>query len=88
MSGHRCTGTVDTCNICSDRHAHETGPLPSDIEAATRWAERDFERHTTGEDYRDWYGDHSTAPVIDPADEADLIRQLRADAQRILGRTA
>lgn len=41
MTRHHCPG--DQCARCTDRiDAHEAGPLASDVEAATRWAEGEW----------------------------------------------
>jgi len=63
-------------------------PTRSDEDMLIRADEHRYEQHVTGTDYRDWFGDRSPVQLLDPADEADLIRQLRASARRILGRPA
>jgi len=64
-------------------------PTRSDENMLIRADEHRYEqRYVYCEDFRDWFGDRSPVQVLDPADEADLIRQLRASARRILGRPA
>jgi len=82
------------------RHRNLTEPEVEARIAETEWwrgvadsdADRDAaqadENRIYGTDYHDWFGDRSPVQVLDPADEADLIRQLRESARRILGRPA
>lgn len=63
-------------------------PTRSDEDMLIRADEHRYEQHVTGETYRDWFGDRSPVQLLDPADEAELIRQLRESARRILGRPA
>jgi len=63
-------------------------PTRSDEDMLIRADEHRYEQHVTGETYGDWFGDRSPVQVLDPADEAELIRHLRESARRILGRPA
>jgi len=63
-------------------------PTRSDETMLIRADEHRYEQQVTGESYHDWFGDRSPVQLLDPADEAELIRQLRASARRILGRPA
>lgn len=86
MTAHRCTGSADTCATCADRRdAFETGPLPTDLEAATRRDQQRYEDRVYGETRR--CDERSAGPYLSGQQEREFqqrqrIRKLRAFDRR------